>query len=622
VTQTEVGTGYVTLIPSARGFAKRLQKDIAREFAASKLDTAIADALGNISIAAPVQLQPQVDAFRREVRRDLDRLTGQTTALIPVTGDTDTLRADVAAAVGTIERQVQADVRTRPAGVGEYEDQLRAFVDGVESSVEADVPTEPDLTGFTEKVRRAVDQAEASTSVEVDVDVDKDVDVTAREAGTRLSSGIISSLTSGLGAAPLLTFGGLLAGAVAVAPLIGAAISTAVIAGAGTGIIGLGALALRDNPAVQQSAAGMVGIINDTLAEAAAPLEEPFIIATDNIAQAFQDIGPDLRAMFESIAPYIPMLAQGVGDFIRAFTPGMVDAVAASGPLLEAIAFNLGPLGEAAARLLTTLSQHGPEAVMFINLIVNLMIIAIDTVGGLVSILTTVFGFLYTSVAESQEAIQAAWGLITGAFERGTQGANDLVNAAIGFIIRTVKGGFDSVRDAVDQRLDDVQALLRGLPGRARSALGDLGGVLWDPGRALISGLINGIMAAVPGLQGTLSWVTSMIPDWKGPLDKDRRLLEPTGEAIMGGLIRSIAGQTPALRDELGSITALIAGTPLAENPALALASATRSVTTTPAAAPQLGWAPGASGDRLLDAIRELIRVQYGGSPDAALGSA
>jgi hypothetical protein len=59
-------------------------------------------------------------------------------------------------------------------------------------------------------------------------------------------------------------------------------------------------------------------------------------------------------------------------------------------------------------------------------------------------------------------------------------------------------------------------------------------------------------------LKDKLGSVTNLIPDWKGPMRVDLKLLEPSGEAIMAGLMRGIGNEVPALQAQLGGITASI----------------------------------------------------------------
>jgi hypothetical protein len=67
----------------------------------------------------------------------------------------------------------------------------------------------------------------------------------------------------------------------------------------------------------------------------------------------------------------------------------------------------------------------------------------------------------------------------------------------------------------------------------------------WPLILAIIIGPIGGLEAAVLGLHSALSWVSSLIPGWKGPLDKDGKMLVPHGMAIMQGLMKGIASQVP-----------------------------------------------------------------------------
>lgn len=100
----------------------------------------------------------------------------------------------------------------------------------------------------------------------------------------------------------------------------------------------------------------------------------------------------------------------------------------------------------------------------------------------------------------------------------------------------------------------EVAAWFRGLPQRIRDAVGDLSGVLYDAGRDVIQGLIDGIVDSVPGLRGTLNWVTDIIPFEKGPPSKDRKILEPAGRDVIGGFIRGIEMKVPTVRATLQAV--------------------------------------------------------------------
>lgn len=178
------------------------------------------------------------------------------------------------------------------------------------------------------------------------------------------------------------------------------------------------------------------------------------------------------------------------------------------------------------------------------------------------------------------DALAALPGKVSGIFNSArtsaVTGASSLVSQASSWLSQLpgrassalsalpgrVSSAFSSARSSAtsiaSQLVSQAVGTISGLPGRARSALGDLGGVLWSAGYSLIQGLIRGIRDAVPGLEGTLRWVTSLFPKNKGPIEKDRKLLEPAGKAIMSGLMRGIDSEVPALRDQLQGLTGAI----------------------------------------------------------------
>lgn len=84
------------------------------------------------------------------------------------------------------------------------------------------------------------------------------------------------------------------------------------------------------------------------------------------------------------------------------------------------------------------------------------------------------------------------------------------------------------------------------------------GGWLLDAGRNIINGLINGIKSAIGGVKSLLDSVTGWIPDWKGPPDRDKKLLRDSGRLVMTGFIRGIVDEVSSLRRTLGGVTDII----------------------------------------------------------------
>ena len=72
---------------------------------------------------------------------------------------------------------------------------------------------------------------------------------------------------------------------------------------------------------------------------------------------------------------------------------------------------------------------------------------------------------------------------------------------------------------------------------------------LWDIGRAIMNGLLNGLKSAWESVKGFVSGIAGWIRDHKGPIEVDRRLLIPAGNAIMGGLNSCLLYTSPSPRD-------------------------------------------------------------------------
>lgn len=626
---TEAGTAYVAIIPSARGFAKELRKSIGKEFAGSKLDQVIADALAGTTVSVPVRpevrpgdipdelpvrpgrepvlpvrLDPLTAALQADVRRELAGLTREALA-VDVGADTDRLRTDVSAAVSAVESTLTADIPTEPAGRREYERQLREQVAEVSRTVRAHI------------------------TADVDVDLDKPlrdgkIDVAGETVGRSLASSIMGSLASGISTiAGPVTFVGLAVAAAVTAPLIGATIAGGILTAIGGGVIALGILGVKDDPRFKSAAADLGKTMKDTLSEAAGPLlgteaaPGPLLRAMETLKQLVIDVGPSLKEMFEAIGPYLPVLAEGIAAFVKEAMPGMVEAVKAAGPLIEVIALNMGPLGESVGQFLTVMAELGPAAAGALNVIFFLLNHVIGVAGSVIYVLGAAFGGLFQNVKDARDGIAAAWATITAAFSGGGRDVQRLTEAAVGAVLRFFHRLWDGLAGGTRNAVSNVTGYFGRLPGQIRSAVGNLDNVLYGAGRAVIQGLINGLRAMFGPLEGTLNWVTNSIPNWKGPPARDRRLLEPAGTAIMGGLIRGIGGQVPSLRSQLGSVTDLIAGTPLA-----AAASAPYGVmATAPAPAPLVAEWVGGDGDPIMQAIREHTRIYYGGDPTVAFGS-
>ncbi|MFB7171081.1 phage tail tape measure protein [Streptomyces sp. NPDC056254] len=114
---------------------------------------------------------------------------------------------------------------------------------------------------------------------------------------------------------------------------------------------------------------------------------------------------------------------------------------------------------------------------------------------------------------------------------------------------------FSGMASEAKAKGEALLAWVRGIPGSVERSVGNLGGLLRGAGRSIIQGLIDGVTGMIGSLQRRFSSITNMIPDWKGPMSLDMRLLTPSGEALMSGLMDGVEDGLPDLRRTLQGVT-------------------------------------------------------------------
>lgn len=135
--------------------------------------------------------------------------------------------------------------------------------------------------------------------------------------------------------------------------------------------------------------------------------------------------------------------------------------------------------------------------------------------------------------------------------------------AALGSLASRITAPFtkawNAASGAVTRGINKVVGLVKSIPGRITGAIGDLGGLLVGAGRSILDGLISGITDKIGDVQGLLGKVTSWIPDWKGPKEKDKKLLTPAGHMIMDGFRDGLKSRIPKIKELLRNFSASLA---------------------------------------------------------------
>lgn len=119
-----------------------------------------------------------------------------------------------------------------------------------------------------------------------------------------------------------------IAAAVAViVPALAAAVTSGLGLGLGAGLIGLGALFLKDVKPLREAVKGLGEDLKRIGQQAAKPLLKPFLTAIRNIGELARQLRPELTAIFKGLAPVIAPLNQAFGEFLGALVRGVKDSL-------------------------------------------------------------------------------------------------------------------------------------------------------------------------------------------------------------------------------------------------------------------------------------------------------
>jgi phage-related protein len=177
-----------------------------------------------------------------------------------------------------------------------------------------------------------------------------------------------------------------------------------------------------------------------------------------------------------------------------------------------------------------------------------------------------------SAVSAVGNAIRAAWNAVTSATSTAWNTVRSTVSGAINSVVSSLQTAWNSITSAVSAAwnavvnavrtgVNNVLNFIRALPGQIQSAVGNLGNILVAAGRAAIQGLFRGLTewwnnSVVPWLRARAQEIANL----KGPVTKDRRILEPAGKAIMEGLLGGMEDEWSAIAAWLKSVAGQVNG--------------------------------------------------------------
>lgn len=347
-------------------------------------------------------------------------------------------------------------------------------------------------------------------------------------------------------------------------------------------------------------------VIVSTVQRLAEVLSVGLAAATPTLVHIGQLLGETLTVGLTGLLPLLPPLVEGLlritTEGLLPLTPVLLQLVSELlPPLLQLVQLLVPVIVQAAGVLATWTAMIAGVAAEITSKLIPVLRFLIDNVVG------PVFARIVDTVSGALRAVQGVldlvMGVVTGDWSRAWSGVRDIVS-----------GAWQAIRSGVDVATGGLVSFVAGIPSRLLGALGDLGSLLVEAGKNLIRGLLRGIESMINSLRDKLGQVTDLLPDWKGPPERDAKLLRGNGVLIMRGLLSGLEAEEPAVRAYLSDLTDSIPRMAAPET-ARGRTAPDRVITRSTNASDAAGTAQPDLGE-LVDAVRELaarpVVVQVG----------
>lgn len=315
-------------------------------------------------------------------------------------------------------------------------------------------------------------------------------------------------------------------------------------------------------------------------------------------------------ALGEDVEPALTALAQTAQTFFfDNFLPMLGNIVKGIPDIVE---FGLEMLQETLSSNLGSILDSIPELVeLGKNLILNLYNSALEAIPDLINLASDIVNFLVTAFMENWPSIfqsgidfvfqlvdgliqsapaivDAAWNLITSLLttiyenapqyiSAGFQVVSNLIDGLVqripqvistianmvGNILTTIWNNLPQILDA---GIKIISSLISGIAKMIPEVLGKIAKMgsdiiqnftgidLWSAGKAIIDGFLGGLKSAWSAVTDFIGGIANWISEHKGPISYDKRLLIPHGNAIMNSLQKGLENGFTGVKSRVISI--------------------------------------------------------------------
>lgn len=279
------------------------------------------------------------------------------------------------------------------------------------------------------------------------------------------------------------------------------------------------------------------------------------------LVPAIQGILTVVTAVVQALIPAV----QGVEPIVTATITAIMLVIQALMPVISQISSLITDVVAAITPVVQGLEPLVTTVVQAISGVIQALVPVIQALAPLVSdIISAIVGFIRSTLLP---AIQAMLPFIQGIINGITMVVNGIVSViqgVINLVTGLINGNWSQAFNGFKQIVYGAVQGVLGFLGGIGSAIGRIftgaGSWLWNAGKSILTGLLNGLKSAWRSVTSFVGGIGSWIVKHKGPISYDRRMLVPAGKAITGGFDKSLKAGWKDVQRTVNGMNAQIHG--------------------------------------------------------------
>lgn len=301
-------------------------------------------------------------------------------------------------------------------------------------------------------------------------------------------------------------------------------------------------------------------------------LGETLIQIMPAVQQALTAVGGVLQTLAPAVGLIVGVVADLVGQLLGALMPVLGQLISAVLPVavqvLGLVAKAVVPVVQALIGILKpAIDALMPVVKNVFNFISRTVQNAMQVISGVIKTVTSVIKGDWSGAWDGIKQIASAvWDQIKNIVVSAFKVIGGLFTAGVKGLLTVWLGGWNALGQILGKAWDGFvagvkagfskfNAFFGGIPAKLLKVFVNAPSLLTNAGKNVIKGFLDGITNGFQSVKNKLTELTNLLPDWKGPSKKDKRILTPAGKKVMDGFVRGLESGFPEVKASLSDFT-------------------------------------------------------------------